>query len=86
MNKIRNSLLASGTPVPTTKFCDWLGLPRSTAYYQPRASKACPVDEAMAARIRQLHQSEPACGVRGTRSRLRFRDGHLVKSRRPTAS
>lgn len=78
MNKIRNILLASGTPVPTARLCDWLGLPRSTAYYQPRERKARPVDEAMAARIKQLHQSEPACGVRGTWSRLRFRDGHAV--------
>lgn len=78
MNKIRNTLLASGTPVPTARLCHWLGLPRSTAYYQPRERKARPVDEAMAARIMQLHQTEPACGVRGTWSRLRFRDGYPV--------
>ena len=82
MNQVHNSLLASGKQVPVTKLCEWLGLPRSTAYYQPRARKPRAVDEAMAARIKRIHQQEPACGVRGTWSRLRFRDGIQVNRKK----
>ncbi len=66
MNKVQSTLLASGKEVPTTKLCEWLGLPRSSAYYQPRERKPRPIDEAMAALIKRIHQDEPACGVRGT--------------------
>jgi putative transposase len=78
MSRIQSTLLASGQTVPLTRLCDWLGLPRSSAYYQPRQRSARPIDEAMAARIKRVHEQEPACGVRGTWSRLRFRDGHKV--------
>ena len=46
---------------------------------QPRQRKARPIDEAMAARIKR---QEPACGVRGTWSRLRFRDGVKVNRKK----
>lgn len=75
-------MLASGHCVPVTRLCAWLGLPRSSAYYQPRQRKARPIDEAMAARIKRIHQQEPACGVRGTWSRLRFRDGVKVNRKK----
>ena len=78
MNKIQSTLLASGKNVPTAKLCEWLGLARSSAYYQPRERKPRPLDEAMAARIKRIHQDEPACGVRGTWSRLRFEHMILV--------
>src|SRR5690606_29151883 len=74
MNQIRQLLLASGKSTSVTRLCQWLGLPRSTAYYQPRQRKPRPIDEALAARIKRIHEHEPACGVRGTWSRLRFRD------------
>jgi putative transposase len=74
MNHVQKTLLASGTTLSTVKLCHWLGLPRATAYYQPRQRSARGLDEAMVARIRRLHQEEPNCGVRGTWSRLRFRD------------
>ncbi len=60
----------------------WLGLPRSTAYYQPRERKARQVDEVLAARIKRIHQDEPACGVRGTWSRLRFVEGIRVNRKK----
>lgn len=78
MKKVQNTLLASGKQVPFAKLCTWLGLPRSTAYHQPRQRRPKPLDEAMAARIKQIHKNEPACGVRGTWSRLRHEQGHLV--------
>jgi putative transposase len=74
VNKVRSTLLASGQDIPLARLCEWLGLARSSAYYQPRETKPRPLDEAMVARIRQIHQEEPACGVRGTWSRLRHRD------------
>jgi putative transposase len=76
MNKVQSTLLASGKEVPITQLCDWLGLPRSSAYYQPRERKPRPLDEAVVARIKRIHEDEPACGVRGTWSRLRYE--HLV--------
>lgn len=82
MNKVQNTLLASGTSVPLTKLCAWLGVARSSAYYQPRQRKPRPIDEAMAARIKRIHREEPACGVRGTWSRLRFLDGVKVSRKK----
>lgn len=82
MNHVRNILAGSGKQMPVRKLCTALGLPRSTAYYQPRKRKPRPIDEALAARIKQIHQSEPACGVRGTWSRLRFRDGIPVNRKK----
>ena len=82
MNHVQQTLLASGTSVSTVKLCLWLGLPRATAYYQPRQRSARGLDEAMVARIRGLHQEEPSCGVRGTWSRLRFRDGLRVNRKK----
>jgi putative transposase len=69
---VHQALRASGHQASVSKVCDWFDLPRSTAYYQPRETKPRPIDEALAARIKQLHKQEPACGVRGTWSRLRF--------------
>ncbi len=82
MNQVHNILLASGKRIPVTKLCESFGLARSTAYYQPRRRKERPIDEAMAARIRRIHRDEPACGVRGTWSRLRFRDGIKVSRKK----
>ncbi|MBB5354031.1 putative transposase [Haloferula luteola] len=82
MNKVRNTLLASGKQVPVTKLCKWLGLAHSSAYYQARQRRERSIDEAMAARIKQIHRKEPACGVRGTWSRLRFIDGVEVNRKK----
>ena len=82
MGKVQQHLLASGKSIPVAKLSSWLGLPRSTAYYQPRQRKPRPIDEALAAKIKQIHEAEPACGVRGTWSRLRFRDGILVNRKK----
>lgn len=82
MKKVHNTLLASGNPVPVTKLCEWFGVARSTAYYEPRQRRERPIDEAMAARIRRIHREEPACGVRGTWSRLRFVEGVEVNRKK----
>jgi len=82
MNKVKSILLASGKDLSTSKLCEWLGLPRSSAYYQPRQRVPRPLDEAMAARIKRIHQEQPACGVRGTWSRLRFVQGIKVNRKK----
>ncbi len=82
MKQVHNTLLASGHQVPVTRLCEWFGIARSTAYYQTRQRKERLLDEAMAARIKRIHQEEPACGVRGTWSRLRFRDGIVVNRKK----
>lgn len=82
MNRVQQHLLASGKSIPVSRLCQWLGLPRSTAYYQPRQRKARPVDEVLAARIKRIHEQEPSCGVRGTWSRLRFGEGIRVNRKK----
>ena len=82
MNRVHQHLLASGKSLSVSRLCQWLGLPRSTAYYQPRERKARPLDEVLAARIKRIHQEEPACGVRGTWSRLRFGQGIRVNRKK----
>lgn len=82
MKKVQNHFLASGKNVPVHRLCRWLGLARSTAYYQARQRTERPLDEAMVARIKRIHEEEPACGVRGTWSRLRFRDGIPVNRKK----
>ncbi len=42
MNTVQNRLLAEGKTVPVARLCRWLGLPRSTAYYQPRTRDGLP--------------------------------------------
>jgi hypothetical protein len=75
MSHVQKQILASGKSLPVSSIVGWIGLPRSNAYYQPRRRRAKPVDESLAARIKQIHEKEPSCGVRGTWSRLRFGDG-----------
>jgi putative transposase len=82
MSHVQKQLLASGKSLPVSSIVRWIGLPRSTAYYQPRRRRAKPVDESLAARIKQIHEKEPSCGVRGTWSRLRFGDGLHVNRKK----
>lgn len=82
MSHVQKQLLASGKSLPISSIVRWIGLPRSTAYYQRRQRRAKPVDESLAARIKQIHEKEPSCGVRGTWSRLRFGDGMHVNRKK----
>jgi putative transposase len=82
MSHVQKQLLASGKSLPVSSIVRWIGLPRSTAYYQSRQRRAKPVDESLAARIKQIHEKGPSCGVRGTWSRLRFGDGLHVNRKK----
>lgn len=82
MKKVHNTLLASGRSIPLTRLCEFFGVARSSAYYATRQRRERPIDEAMAARIKRIHREEPACGVRGTWSRLRFVEGVEVNRKK----
>src|SRR5688572_6522357 len=82
MTHVHQSLHASGLSTSISQVCKWLDLPRSTAYYQPKPRPCRPIDESLVARIKLIHKQEPACGVRGTWSRLRFRDGIPVNRKK----
>ncbi len=43
MSHVQKQLLASGKSLPVSSIVRWIGLPRSTAYYQPRQRRAKPV-------------------------------------------
>ncbi|MCZ7645885.1 MAG: IS3 family transposase [Planctomycetota bacterium] len=73
MNAVRGALLNEGRDVPVVKLCRWLGVPRSTAYYQPRQRKARPLDEALALVIFAVLQAFPTFGIRRVWAYLRFR-------------
>lgn len=60
MIAVRNALLTEGREVPVTKLCTWLGLARSSAYYQPRTDiHNRPVDEVLTEHIRMIIQEHP---------------------------
>ena len=82
MMAVQQQLIASGKKVSVSKLCRWLGLARSTAYYQPRQRAPRRVDKALKSQIKAVIEKEPACGVRGVWSRLRFRDGLLVNRKK----
>lgn len=82
MKTVKSTLLAPGYDASISKLCDWFGLPRATAYYQPRQRKDRPLDQEFVARIKRIHEEEPACGVRGTWSRLKFRDGLVINRKK----
>ncbi len=82
MTHVLQALRALGRQASASKICDWFGVPRSSAYYQAREAKPRPIDEDLATCIKQLHHQEPACGVRGTWSRVRFIEGIRVNRKK----
>ena len=82
MKDVRSILLASGNEPSVTKLCRWFGLPRSTAYYEPKDPKPSVIDEQLASRIKSLHEAEPFLGVRGTWARLRYVQGIPVNRKK----
>ena len=82
MKTVHSTFLASGKSVSISKLCQWFGLARSTAYYEPRNAVPREIDEDLAVKIKDLHEKEPHLGVRGTWSRLRFREGIIVNRKK----
>jgi putative transposase len=61
--------------VDIARICRWLGVPRSTVYYEPRKRVPRPIDGFVANLIYEVIQMQPAWGVRKTWSYLRFELG-----------
>ena len=83
MIAVQNELLAEGRRVSWAKLCRWLEVPRSTAYYEPRA-KTPPksLDEGLVGVIRKLIQRYPTFGIRRVWAYLRFRMGCRVNRKK----
>ena len=53
-----------GRPVSISRLCRILGVPRSSFYYKRRPRQRSAVDGSLAARTKQIIQSNPAYGIR----------------------
>ena len=82
---VRNDLLEAGTKASTAKLCDWLGVPRSSAYYLPREASAPAKslgDAALELVIYEVLQAQPTFGLRRVWAYLRFVLGWAVNRKR----
>ena len=60
--------------IPMTRLCRILGVPRSTAYHQPKVERLHrPVDEALARTIHEIIQAHPTYGIRRVWAWLKHR-------------
>lgn len=80
--RIQNELLAENKRVPLTKLCDWLALPRSTAYYQPRQRSAPARDHAFEMIVRDIIEEHPTFGIRRVWALLKFSLNFAVNRKR----
>lgn len=73
-----------GKSVSIARLCRWFGVPRSTFYYEPRASqvKTTKLDEAVVEEIRKIIDEEPTFGVRRITAVLRRRLGRVVNRKK----
>ena len=83
MKAVHHDLSQDGREVPWTKLCAVLGVPRSTAYYEPKERTARRViDPVLAARIKELIETQAAFGIRSVWSWLRFVEGHQINRKK----
>ena len=54
---------AEGKPVPLSKLCSWLGVPRRTYYYQPR-QREHKLDPVLVSKIKDIIEEFPSYGYR----------------------
>ena len=83
MNAVQQQLLSEEVRVPWQKLCRWLGVARSTLYYQPhprRRDEA--VDEPLAAQIKEIIEERPAFGVRRVHVQLTKARGLTVNRKK----
>lgn len=74
MNAVRCDVLESGLEIPLARLCRILGVPRSTAYHQPRIERLHrPVDEALARTVHEIIQVHPTYGIRRVWAWLKHR-------------
>ena len=83
MNAVQQQLHSEGRRVPWQKLCRWLGVPRSTLYYQPRPRQRNEaVDEALAGQIKEIIVERPAFGVRRVHVQLTKARGLTVNRKK----
>jgi len=71
MNALQQQLLAGGRRVPWLKLCRWLGVARSTLYYQPHPRQCDDaIDEPLAAQIKKSSKSVLPTGCVASTSSL----------------
>jgi putative transposase len=70
---VRNDLLAEGKDVSLVRLCRWVGVPRSTVYYQPRQRQARPIDGILANLVYAIIQAFPTFGIRRVWAYLKYR-------------
>lgn len=76
MNAVRCDALESGLVIPLARLCRILGVPRSTAYHQPKTERLHrPVDEALAKTVHAIIQAHPTFGIRRVWAWLKHRLG-----------
>jgi putative transposase len=83
MNALQQQLLAEGRRVPWLKLCRWLGVARSTLYYQPHPRQCDDaIDEPLAAQIKEIIEERPAYGVRRVHIQLTKARGLCVNRKK----
>lgn len=84
---VHNEFLNEGRRIALASLCQWLEIPRATAYYQLRERKARPVDHALELVVYEVIQEFPTFGSRRVWAWLRFCLGWPVNRKtvaRPT--
>ena len=65
------------------KLCQWLQVPRSSTYYEPRKKQPPKIDDVLAKAIHAVIEAFPTYGIRMTWSHLRFTEGwHTLNIKR----
>lgn len=83
MNAVQCDVLEAGMEIPMTRLCRILGVPRSTAYHQPKTERLHrPVDEGLAGTVHQIIQAHPTYGVRRVWAWLKFRLGQVANRKK----
>ncbi|MBL9120591.1 MAG: IS3 family transposase [Phycisphaerae bacterium] len=75
MRTVFGKMRDDGSDVDVSSLCRWLGVPRSTVYYETRQRASKPIDGFVANLIYEIIQTQPAWGVRLVWSYLRFELG-----------
>lgn len=75
MRTVLGRMRGEGARIDVARLCCWLGVPRSTVYYETRQRAPRPIDGFVANLIYEIIQAQPAWGVRLVWSYLRFELG-----------
>ncbi|TCS50622.1 helix-turn-helix domain-containing protein [Pseudobacteriovorax antillogorgiicola] len=62
--KVREELEQEGIKISIRKLCDWMDIPRSQIYREPKERVQYRLDSMLVARIREIIQKHPYFGLR----------------------